>query len=100
MPIQEGETRFGDAVAAARTSAFGVGGGSYAIKGDREFVASVQCGVYRRTVLEHVGAFDPAMNFGEDDELDWRGTPAGDKKPPHPPPPLPHPPPPTRGGGG
>ena len=79
MPIQEGETRFGDAVAAARTSAFGVGGGSYAIKGDREFVASVQCGVYRRSVLEHVGTFDPAMNFGEDDELDWRVTQAGHK---------------------
>jgi succinoglycan biosynthesis protein ExoA len=79
MPIQEGETRFGDAVAAARASAFGVGGGTYAIKGDRQFVASVQCGVYRRCVLEHVGAFDPAMNFGEDDELDWRVTQAGHK---------------------
>jgi cellulose synthase/poly-beta-1,6-N-acetylglucosamine synthase-like glycosyltransferase len=77
MPIQEGETRFGGALAAARGSAFGVGGGTYAIKGDRRFVDSVQCGVYRRAVLDHVGAFDPAMTFGEDDELDWRVVQAG-----------------------
>lgn len=77
MPIQEGETRFGEALAAARGSRFGVGGGTYAVKGDRRFVDSVQCGVYRRSVLERVGAFDPLMNFGEDDELNWRVTQAG-----------------------
>jgi succinoglycan biosynthesis protein ExoA len=79
MPMQEGETPFGEAVAAARGSAFGVGGGTYALKGDRRFVDSVQCGVYRRSVLERVGAFDPAMNFGEDDELNWRVVQAGYK---------------------
>jgi succinoglycan biosynthesis protein ExoA len=77
MPVQEGETRFGAALAAARGSRFGVGGGTYAIKGDRRFVDSVQCGVYRRSVLEQVGAFDPAMSFGEDDELNWRVVQAG-----------------------
>jgi cellulose synthase/poly-beta-1,6-N-acetylglucosamine synthase-like glycosyltransferase len=77
MPIQQGETQFGEAVAAARGSAFGVGGGTYAIKGDRRDVDSVQCGVYRRSVLERVGWFDPAMNFGEDDELNWRVVQAG-----------------------
>lgn len=77
MPDQEGETRFGEALALARASAFGVGGGTYAIKGDREFVPSVQCGVYRRSVLDDVGPFDPEMNFGEDDELDWRVTQGG-----------------------
>ena len=77
MPEQEGETRFGEAVAIARSSSFGVGGGTYAIKGDREFVPSVQCGVYRRSVLQDVGRFDPEMNFGEDDELDWRVTQGG-----------------------
>jgi succinoglycan biosynthesis protein ExoA len=77
MPIQEGETRFGEALAAARGSRFGVGGGTYAIKGDRRFVDSVQCGVYRRSALERVGGFDPAMNFGEDDELNWRVVQAG-----------------------
>jgi succinoglycan biosynthesis protein ExoA len=77
MPIQEGDTPFGEAVAAARGSSFGVGGGTYAIKGDRMSVDSVQCGVYRRSALERVGAFDPAMNFGEDDELNWRVVQAG-----------------------
>jgi cellulose synthase/poly-beta-1,6-N-acetylglucosamine synthase-like glycosyltransferase len=77
MPIQEGDSAFGEALAAARGSRFGVGGGTYAIKGDRQLVASVQCGVYRRSVLERVGAFDPAMNFGEDDELNWRVVQAG-----------------------
>jgi cellulose synthase/poly-beta-1,6-N-acetylglucosamine synthase-like glycosyltransferase len=77
MPIQEGETPFGEAVAAARGSSFGVGGGTYAIRGDRRFVDSVQCGVYRRSVLERVGPFDPLMSFGEDDELNWRVTQAG-----------------------
>jgi succinoglycan biosynthesis protein ExoA len=77
MPIQEGDTAFGEALAAARGSSFGVGGGTYAIKGDRQFVDSVQCGVYRRSVLERVGGFDPAMNFGEDDELNWRVVQAG-----------------------
>jgi len=77
MPIQEGETPFGEALATARGSRFGVGGGTYAIKGDRKFVDSVQCGVYRRSVLDRVGAFDPAMNFGEDDELNWRVVQTG-----------------------
>jgi cellulose synthase/poly-beta-1,6-N-acetylglucosamine synthase-like glycosyltransferase len=77
LPIQEGETRFGEALAAARGSSFGVGGGTYAIKGDRRLVNSVQCGVYRRSVLERVGAFDPTMSFGEDDELNWRVVQAG-----------------------
>jgi succinoglycan biosynthesis protein ExoA len=77
MPEQEGETRVGEAVAIARGSAFGVGGGTYAMKGDREFVRSVQCGVYRRSVLRDVGPFDPEMDFGEDDELDWRVTEGG-----------------------
>ena len=77
MPVQEGETGFGQGLAVARGSAFGVGGGSYAITGDRRSVPSVQCGVYRRAVLEQVGLFDPEMNFGEDDELNWRVTQAG-----------------------
>src|SRR4051812_9228407 len=72
MPEQRGETRFGEALAIPRGSAFGVGGGTYAISGDRRFVPSVQCGVYKRSVLDRVGSFDPVMAFGEDDELDWR----------------------------
>ncbi len=76
-PIQEGETDFGRALAMARASRFGVGGSEYAGGSSRAYVDSVQCGVYRRDVLEQVGRFDPEMNFGEDDELNWRIVEAG-----------------------
>ncbi len=71
-PIQCGETGFGAALAIARASAFGVGGSGYAGTTQTEFVKSVQCGVYRREALVKVGAFDASMNYGEDDELNWR----------------------------
>jgi succinoglycan biosynthesis protein ExoA len=76
-PVQEGETKFGRALALARGSRFGVGGSEYAGTSSRAYVDSVQCGVYRRDVLEQVGRFDPEMNFGEDDELNWRIVKAG-----------------------
>jgi succinoglycan biosynthesis protein ExoA len=76
-PEQTGETKWGEAAALARTSRFGVGGSVYAGKAQREFVDTVQCGVYRRAALEQVGGFDPSMVFGEDDELNWRLRTAG-----------------------
>jgi GT2 family glycosyltransferase len=76
-PEQTGETAWGKAVALARTSRFGVGGSVYAGATTREFVDTVQCGVYRRGALEAVGGFDPSMAFGEDDELNWRLRKAG-----------------------
>lgn len=76
-PEQEGETRFGRAVALARGSRFGVGGSVYSGRSVREFVDTVQCGVYRRGPLEAVGAFDPVMNYGEDEEVNWRLRRAG-----------------------
>ena len=76
-PEQEGETRFGRAVALARGSRFGVGGSVYAGTSQREFVDTVQCGVYRRGPLEAVGSFDPVMNYGEDEEVNWRLRRAG-----------------------
>ena len=76
-PVQEGETRFGRAVALARTSRFGVGGSEYAGESERAAVDTVQCGVYRRSVLDEVGWFDPVMNYGEDEEINWRIRRAG-----------------------
>jgi cellulose synthase/poly-beta-1,6-N-acetylglucosamine synthase-like glycosyltransferase len=37
----------------------------------------VQCGAYRKHELDAVGGFDPAMAFGEDEELNWRLHRAG-----------------------
>ncbi len=76
-PVQEGETKFGRAVALARTSRFGVGGSEYAGTSARSFVDTVQCGIYRRRELDAVGRFDPVMNYGEDEELNWRLRRAG-----------------------
>jgi succinoglycan biosynthesis protein ExoA len=73
-----GETPFERAAGAARSSPLGVGGGYGA---DRDAaphpVRSVQCGAYRRDVLEAVGGFDAAMLHGEDEELNWRVVCAG-----------------------
>jgi len=76
-PRQIGETEFGRALALARTSRFGVGSSGYANKAEFGFVDTVQCGVYRRRALVEVGGFDPAMNFGEDEEANWRLRRAG-----------------------
>lgn len=71
-PEQEGESEMGKAVAAARTSRFGVGASGYAGSSTIEYVDTVQCGVYRRAALDRVGWFDPEMAYGEDEELNWR----------------------------
>jgi cellulose synthase/poly-beta-1,6-N-acetylglucosamine synthase-like glycosyltransferase len=72
QPEQYGRTAFGEAVAAARTSPFGVGASGYADRRSRAEVDTVQCGVYRRRALDEVGFFDEALQFGEDEELNWR----------------------------
>jgi GT2 family glycosyltransferase len=74
---QMGETPFGEAVAAARVSRFGVGGSVYSSTKPREFVNSVQCGIYRREALVAVGGFDPDLQCGEDSEANWRLRQAG-----------------------
>ena len=71
-PEQYGETYFGEGLARARTSRFGVGDSGYADSRRRADVDTVQCGVYRRDALAAAGGFDPALQFGEDEELNWR----------------------------
>jgi succinoglycan biosynthesis protein ExoA len=77
QPSFSGESSFGRAFTLARGSRLGVGGSVYAAPGTREIVDTVPWGVYRRTALEGVGGFDPAMNHGEDEELNWRLKAAG-----------------------
>lgn len=74
---QFGETRFGEAVARARSSPFGVGASGYADRRARADVDTVGCGIYRRAALEGVGGFDPVMQCGEDEEVNWRIRRAG-----------------------
>jgi cellulose synthase/poly-beta-1,6-N-acetylglucosamine synthase-like glycosyltransferase len=77
QPQQRGETTFGEALACARTSRFGVGASGYADARERVDVDSVQCGIYRRAAVLDAGGFDPALQFGEDEELNWRLRRAG-----------------------
>jgi cellulose synthase/poly-beta-1,6-N-acetylglucosamine synthase-like glycosyltransferase len=77
--VQRGETLAAEANGWARTSIFGVGKGPYTAGKKEWYVASVQCGGYRRDVLEKVGTFDEEIGVGEDDELNWRVVKAGYK---------------------
>lgn len=77
QPSFSGESPLARAFTLARGSRLGVGGSVYAAPGSREIVDTVPWGVYRREALERVGGFDPAMNHGEDEELNWRLKLAG-----------------------
>jgi succinoglycan biosynthesis protein ExoA len=77
QPEQVGETRFGEAVALARRSPFGVGGSVYADRRERAFVDTVQGGVYNRAALDAVGGFATDLLVGEDEEVNWRLKHAG-----------------------
>lgn len=70
FPVATNETQ--QAIRIARFSRFGVGGGIYTSSLTEHDTDTVQCGVYRRTVLEAVGAFDPRLQFGEDEEVNHR----------------------------
>jgi glycosyltransferase involved in cell wall biosynthesis len=68
-----GETPIERAIGHARSSPLGVGGGYGADRDATEHpVRSVQCGAYWRERLLEAGLFDPAMAYGEDEELNWR----------------------------
>ncbi|MGA8216490.1 MAG: glycosyltransferase family 2 protein [Candidatus Sulfotelmatobacter sp.] len=75
--VQLGETRAAQANGWARTSTFGAGKGPYTGGQEEGDVSSVQCGGYRREVLDKVGMFDEKIGLGEDEELNWRIVKAG-----------------------
>jgi glycosyltransferase involved in cell wall biosynthesis len=60
------------AIKIARFSRLGVGGGIYTARLVRHDADTVQCGVYRADVLQAIGGFDPALQFGEDEEVNHR----------------------------
>lgn len=63
----------------ARSSLFGVGGGIYSAEEKPQFVDTVQCGTYKKEVFDEVALFDEALQFGEDEEINWRIRKAGYK---------------------
>lgn len=68
----EGITEFEQAVAAAMTSWFGVGGAAFHIGGAAGPALTVYLGCFRRSALERVGGFDESMVRAQDWELNHR----------------------------
>ncbi len=66
------ENRIAKANALARSCMFGVGRGVYSMGEEPMFVNTVQCGVYKKDVFREIGLFDESLQFGEDEELNWR----------------------------
>ena len=68
-----GENRLAEAIAAAMSSAFGVGGSAFrTIQGKTLFVDSVAFPAYRRDLLERLGPFDEELVRNQDDEYNYR----------------------------
>ncbi len=62
---------FGDAVAQAMASRFGIGAYFHLATEDRE-VDTVYMGMYARTAFERIGLFDEELVRNQDDELNYR----------------------------
>lgn len=71
--INVGTTPAGRAIAAATSSAIGVGSARFRTgRGGESSVDTVAFGVYRRDVFERVGLFDETLIRNQDDELNLR----------------------------
>lgn len=73
------ETRFGQAVALATSSPFGIGGGRFHYSNSEEFVDTVYMGGWPREVFRRIGLFDEEMVRNQDDELNYRLRSRGGK---------------------
>lgn len=73
-PIETlGETPLAQAIAAAMSSNFGVGGSAFrTIKGREMFTDTVAFPAYRRDVVERVGPYDEELVRNQDDEYNYR----------------------------
>lgn len=67
-----GRGRFGEAVAAATSSPFGVGGARFHYSNGEEWVDTVYMGAWPRRVFEEKGAFDEELVRDQDDEFNYR----------------------------
>jgi len=76
---QRGEDFISQANGYARSSIFGVGKGPYTVDEKSQVVTTVQCGTYKKDVLYKVGLFDETLQYGEDEEINWRIIKAGYK---------------------
>jgi glycosyltransferase involved in cell wall biosynthesis len=63
---------FGETVALATTSRFGIGGARFHYSDREEFVDTVYLGAWRRSVFERIGFFDEEQVRNQDDEFNYR----------------------------
>ncbi|HKD19997.1 MAG TPA: hypothetical protein VKG23_19250, partial [Thermoanaerobaculia bacterium] len=67
-----GQDAFGEAVAAATSSPFGVGNARFHYSDREEWVDTVYLGAWPRRVFDRIGMFDEELVRDQDDELNYR----------------------------
>jgi glycosyltransferase involved in cell wall biosynthesis len=67
-----GDGAFGEAVAAATSSPFGVGNARFHYSDREEWVDTVYLGAWPRRVFDRIGLFDEELVRDQDDELNYR----------------------------
>jgi succinoglycan biosynthesis protein ExoA len=67
-----GKTVFGEAVAFAMSTPFGVGGSLFRTANREVWVDTVFLGGWRREIFERIGLFDEDVGCSDDDELNYR----------------------------
>jgi len=70
---------WGEAIALATSSAFGVGGARFHYSDQEEIVDTVYMGAWRREVFNRIGGFDEELVRNQDDEFNYRLRGAGGK---------------------
>ncbi|MHB8626233.1 MAG: glycosyltransferase family 2 protein [Aggregatilineales bacterium] len=74
-----GTTPFGEAVALATSSPFGVGGARFHYSDKEEWVDTVYMGAWPRATFERIGKFDKELVRNQDDEFNYRLLSQGGK---------------------
>ncbi len=67
-----GQNRFGEAVALATSTPFGVGGARFHYSEREEWVDTVYMGAWPRQLFERIGQFDEEQVRNQDDEFNYR----------------------------
>lgn len=67
-----GSNTFGEAVALATSTPFGIGGGRFHYSDQEEWVDTVYMGAWPRRVFEKIGLFDEELVRDQDDEFNYR----------------------------
>jgi glycosyltransferase involved in cell wall biosynthesis len=75
----QGESTFQKAVAWAMTSKLGVGAAAFHVGGNEGEVETVYLGCFKKSALDRVGGYDPAMTRAQDWEMNHRIRKTGGK---------------------